>query len=217
MANGSNMAQRRTAARKEGSPAYLEKLSQVVAAAAVVFKEKGYETATLNDVAEMIGTDRASLYYYVGSKEELLRDAVRDIATVNTEAARQIMMTEVPPREKINQFITKILLSYDANYPQVFVFLEQDLGKLTLEDNAWARSMILQVRKIEGIIMEMLQEGVADGSFRADLNVEYVAKALWGMLNWTHRWYKPTPADQAREIADTFSGLFLDGLATSLP
>jgi hypothetical protein len=37
------------------------------------------------------------------------------------------------------------------------------------------------------------------------------------MLNWTHRWYKTTPADQAREIADTFSGLFLDGLATSLP
>jgi hypothetical protein len=125
------------------------------------------------------------------------------------------MMTALPPPEKIRQFITTILLSYDANYPQVFVFLEQDLGKLSLEDNAWARSMTLQVRKIEAIIIDMLDQGVKDGSFRADLNVEYVAKSLWGMLNWTHRWYKPAPTPRAQEVADTFSALFLDGFAAS--
>jgi TetR/AcrR family transcriptional regulator, cholesterol catabolism regulator len=211
MADSSNIARRRAAAREEGNPAYLERLRQLVDAAAVVFKDKGYEATTLNDIADVVGADRASLYYYVGSKEELLREAVGEVTARNTRAAEQIMTTDLTPPEKIRQFISMIILSYGANYPQVFVFIGQDLAKLSLQQNDWARLMTRQVRKLERIIITVLKEGVEDGSFRRDMNVEYVAKGLWGMLNWTHRWYKPGPESSAQEIADTFADLFLGG------
>lgn len=213
MVEGSNIARRRAAARKEGSPAYQEKLDQLVATASAVFRDKGYQATTLNDIAEVLGTDRASLYYYVSSKEDLLHAAVRDIATTNAQIADDIMKSSLPAKQKIQQFITTILLSYNETYPQIFVFLEHDLGKLTNQRSAWAKSMMGQVRKIEGVVADMLDEGVKDGSFRSDLDIEYVAKALWGMVNWTHRWYKPGPAKNAQAIADTFAALFLDGFS----
>lgn len=214
MTETSGIGRRRAAARREGNAAYLAKLAQVVEAAAIVFKEKGYEAATLNDIAAAIDTDRATLYYYVGSKEELLREAARDITTSNLRAAQRINASDALPADKIRQFMTTLVASYEANYPQVFVFIGQDLAKLSLQkSSAWAKSMIRQVRQLEAVIIEMLKEGIDDGSFRSDLNVEYVAQAMWGMLNWTHRWYRPGPSISSEEIANTFVAILLEGLA----
>jgi AcrR family transcriptional regulator len=44
----------------------------VLAAAAKVFRERGYAGASMRDVAQELGIRNASVYYYVDSKEELL-------------------------------------------------------------------------------------------------------------------------------------------------
>ena len=45
---------------------------EIIAAAAEIFKEKGYQAATTRDIAAAVGIQQATLYYYVSSKEELL-------------------------------------------------------------------------------------------------------------------------------------------------
>jgi hypothetical protein len=42
------------------------------------YSEPGYDSATLRDVAVILDTDRASLSYCFGSKEELLQEIVRE-------------------------------------------------------------------------------------------------------------------------------------------
>ena len=74
----SGIARRRAAAREEANPSYLERRAEIVRAAARVFKAKGLQGANLGDIAVESGADRASLYYYVGSKEELFHEAVRE-------------------------------------------------------------------------------------------------------------------------------------------
>ena len=37
----------------------------------------------------------------------------------------------------------------------------------------------------------------------ADLDLRLTAKALWGMLNWTHRWHKPNGTASVEDIANT--------------
>jgi AcrR family transcriptional regulator len=213
MTETSGIGRRRALARTEGNAAYREKLAQIVQAAVLLFKEKGYEGTTLNDIAAAVGTDRASLYYYVASKEELLREAARDVTAVNTAAAQRISRSSLPAADKIQQFMTMLLTSYEANYPQVFVFIGQDLAKLLGQKSPWAKSMVRQVRLLETLVVDMLNEGIQDGSFRSDLNVEYAAKAIWGMLNWTHQWYRPGPSTSAEAVAATFATIFLDGFS----
>src|SRR5438094_131055 len=103
----SNIERRRLAARAEGGEEYQTKLRQLVNVAADVFKEKGYEAATLAEIAERFGSVRASLYYYVSGKEELFQEAVRDILARNLADAERIQGLDLPVREKLGKLISQ--------------------------------------------------------------------------------------------------------------
>src|SRR4051794_26793315 len=60
----SNIARRRAAALDDARPEYVERRREIVRAAAGVFKARGFAGTTLGHVAEALGVDRASLYYY---------------------------------------------------------------------------------------------------------------------------------------------------------
>jgi AcrR family transcriptional regulator len=210
----SGIGKRRALARKEANPAYLAKRSEMIRAATLLFKEKGFEATTLNDIAEAFGSDRASLYYYFGSKEELLREAVGGVTQDNLEMVKALRDTDLDVRERIRQFVDNMIRSYDENYPQVFVYIQEDMTKVSGKKDPWAKTMVQQSREFEDAVLALIRDGVEDGSFRDDLDVEIVAKALWGMLNWTHRWHKPGQR-AADDIARTFTAVFLDGVTTS--
>ncbi len=92
----SGISRRRAAALAEGGAAYAERRAEIIATAARIFREKGFRGASLADVAESLGTDRASLYYYIGSKEELFHEIVRGAAEANAQQAEAIRDGEGP-------------------------------------------------------------------------------------------------------------------------
>jgi len=201
----SGIAGRRKAALEDGGEGYKTRRQEIVREAAKVFEEKGFEATTLNDIAERLGTDRASLYYYVGSKEELLHEIVR-----------QVLAEPGTPSEKIERLIEYMILSFDRNYPHMYVYVE-DLARISRQESDWARDVVKKTKRFESIVVQILDDGRKDGTFRSDLPNHISALALFGMINWTHRWYKPGSAHSAKEIAETFCALFLDGYRNPPP
>ena len=53
-------------------------LEDIVAAAAKVFRTKGYHAATVRDIADEVGILKGSLYHHFDSKEELLYLVVKE-------------------------------------------------------------------------------------------------------------------------------------------
>lgn len=208
----SGIGRRREVARTEANPNYVQKREQMVKAAAVLFKEKGFEATTLADIAQVVGVDRASVYYYVESKEELLREMVTKVSAGNLALAKSLRKSELDAAGRIRAFIESTIRTYDESYPQVFVFIQEDMSKIAPQNDAWSKEMARQVREFEATVDVLLREGVEDGTFRSDLDLRLVAKALWGMLNWTHRWHKPGTSTSVEDIANTFSELFLAGV-----
>lgn len=209
----SGIGRRRAQARREANPNYVEKRLQMVRAAAVLFKEKGFEATTLADIAEAVGVDRASIYYYVESKRELLLEAVTGVSNANLELAKSVRnQAELSPAERIRLFIAATLKTYDDNYPQVYVYIQEDMARVAPDDEPWALAMAGQVKEFEKLIDDLIRDAIADGTFRADLDPQLVAKGLWGMLNWTHRWHRPGSGASVEQIADTFATMFLDGV-----
>jgi AcrR family transcriptional regulator len=209
-AASSGIASRRKAAMADGSEGYQTRRQEIVQMAASVFEEKGYEAATLNDIAERLGTDRASLYYYVGSKEDLLHEIVGSVLADNLAAAERIAAQDATPIEKIRALIEEMIVSFDRHYPHMYVYIE-DMARIARQDSKWARDVVHVTKRFEAIVIDILKEGRAEGSFRSDLPNDICALALFGMINWTHRWYKPGSPHRAQEIANTFCTLFLDG------
>ena len=215
-AASSGMSRRRRSARSDSSPNYQAKRQELLRTAAEVFREKGFEGATLNDIAERFGTDRASIYYYFASKKELFQalfhDVVSGVLDENIKAAEAVLALDLSPAEKLRRLVELQLMSYENNYPYVYLYIQEDMAKLEFQSTPWAKDMLRKTRRFEKIVSELLDDLVAEGTFRADIPTPLMAKALFGMINWTHRWLKPGPRKvNAKQTIDAFCSLFFEG------
>jgi AcrR family transcriptional regulator len=206
----SGIGARRQAALRDGGAAYLARREEIVHAAADVFRKRGFEAATLLDVARALGTDRASLYYYVGSKEELLQEIVRNALQDVLGVAEAIQRSRVSTQEKIKALIASMVRNYVENYPHMSIYTD-DLGSIARQDSEWADDVIARTRRYEGVVRSVLAKGQRDGTLRSDVPLELATLSLFGMINWMHRWYRPSFEFDADQIAASFTRIFLDG------
>jgi Transcriptional regulator len=216
-ASRSGLSQRRKSAQVEGGAAYLAKRNELLQIAGDVFKEKGYEASTLNDIATRFGTDRAAIYYYFAGKEEIFQEVfqatAKKVLDDNLAEATRVAGLGMSAHEKLRLLIELQIRSYEANYPYVYVYIQEDMGKVAFQTTPWAKEMVRKTRRFETVVTEVIAAGIKDGDFRDDLSVPLVVKTLFGMVNWTHRWFKPGDRKYtAQQTIDTFSAIFFDGL-----
>jgi AcrR family transcriptional regulator len=208
----SGIARRRRVAQTEGTAEYMAKRREVIRVGATVFQEKGYGAATLNDVAVRLGTDRASLYYYVGGKEDLFHAAVQDVLATNLLEAERILNLDADAVEKLRLLIQQAVSSYEAHYPYMYLYIQEDVGKLPAQDESWALQMRRERRRFESMTRAVIEQGMLEGTLRDDVRVDLASNALFGMLNWTHRWFQPGRSVTGAQLADSFCAIFLDGM-----
>ena len=210
----SNLGRRRLSARADPAPSYQARRGEIIAAAGQVFLAKGYGATSFRDIAEATGVDRASLYYYFESKQDLFRVATGAAVLRNVEDAERVASGDRTPTEKIGEIFTKLLESYTrTDYPFMFIFLQEDVNRLTDDpDDPWAHEVNDLSRRYERAVTSIIQEGVDQGEFTVAGPPHVLTKAIIGMANWTQRWYRRDGELTTEQIADTFAGTFLHGV-----
>jgi len=216
-ARATNMGRRRQSAKVEGGPGYQARRAEIIAAAGRVFLDKGYGATSFKDIAEAIGMDRASLYYYFESKQDLFRVATGSAVARNTKTAEWIARGHGTPAEKITHIIAKLLDSYTStDFPYMFIYLQEDVNRIAEHpDRPWAREVHALARRYERALTSIIQEGVDRGDFVIAGPPHVLTKAIIGMANWMHRWYRPEGKLSGAEIARVFARTFLQGVARS--
>jgi AcrR family transcriptional regulator len=213
-ASTTNIGRRRESAKVDGLPSYQARREEIIAAAGTVFLAKGFRATSFKDIAEAVGMDRASLYYYFESKHDLFHSVTAAAVERNVAAAEALARRDGSPETKIVEAVAMLLESYaETDYPYMFIFLQEDVNQITTDsEDPWARELHSLTRRYESAVMAILEDGIARGAFRADAPPHVVTKALIGMVNWTHRWYRSDGPLTAEEIAAVFSGTFLHGI-----
>jgi AcrR family transcriptional regulator len=208
----SGIGKRRASAKAEGTEHYLARRRELVKAAAAVFKEKGLAGTSLDDVARAVGVDRASLYYYVGSKQELFDEVVLEALVANIEMAERIRDTEGPAQEKLERLIEELLVSYGAYYPHLYVFLQEDASKFGAGARRDGVDVLELYRRFERALAAIIRAGMDEGAFRSDVSPRIAAYGILGMVNWTHRWFNPDGPVGAEEVGRAFAAIATEGL-----
>lgn len=184
-------------------------LDEIVAAAAKVFRTKGYHAATVRDIAEEVGILKGSLYHHFESKEALLYLVVKEPIAEMFRAMAEIAEANLPATEKLRSAVLAHLEAFDRHYPHLFVYLrERESVKRRF------REMIgYSPKEYERQWQQILRQGVESGEFRSDLDIQVTSYGLLGMLNWLYKWYDPQGRMRVREVAEQFTALALGGLA----
>jgi AcrR family transcriptional regulator len=209
----SAIAQRRAkAARRANGSGYTDRRTAILDAAAALFKEHGYNRTTLGDIAAAIGADRASLYYYFGSKEEILDTLVTHLVIANTEAAEQIRDSDGTAPEKLRRLVVDLMVSFAANYPVLYVYLQSNLSQTTGKRAAWAKQMRDVNHRWEGAIEAIVQQGIDEGTIRPLADPRILANGVIGVVGWTHRWYNPARDADPTAIGEAYAEMLLGGV-----
>lgn len=189
-----------------------EREDQLLESATRLFKEKGYHNTSMQDLADALDMQKGSLYYYIDSKEELLRRLLERATSFLALQIDEIYAADLPPREKLRWALQNHGETLMEHMDLVAVYL-QEYRNLPPERLREA----LGVRKhYEQMLMQILEDGIASGEFRT-VSVKMAVFGLLGMLNWTHQWFSPDGEFSAQEVAAMLADLALDGLARHEP
>jgi AcrR family transcriptional regulator len=202
---------RRTTAgrqRRQRAPQHVgARMQQIIDAAARVFREKGYDGATLRDIAQEAGLLPGSLYYHIRSKEALLRLIVEQPIRELHAQLEAIVVSEASPVHKLALALAAQLRAFDTHYPYLFVHIHNVLRVDTMHPDLQKRA-----KRYEECWQQILSQGVKVGEFPPDLDVKVTAFAVIGMCNWMYRWYRRDGRLSIEEIIQQFSRLVLAGL-----
>lgn len=198
-------AERRDAPAR--APRRARERDEILDAAALVFRRRGYSAATIEDIANELGIMKGSLYHYIRSKQDLLYEVVLAPFQAANELMNGTMGTDLPVDQRIRAAFVAHLELIDRQFPRLWVALIE-----RLELPAEQRAEISALRsRYEDQWYLLIQEAIEAGVFRPDLDPGLTRLALLGMLNWASQWYHREGRCGAQEIGESFADLFLSG------
>jgi AcrR family transcriptional regulator len=155
-----------------------------------------------------VGINRASLYYYVGTKEELLVALIEDPAREMTRHCRAALQSEGPADVKLRRALHHYVEDLQ-NHPELFLLFSesQHIAAIPGTDG-----IVSNAEDYGRTLLAIIEEGVAAGVFRSDLEPRLVMLGILGMHNWIHRWYVPGGRRSLTEIGDVFAEMIVSGL-----
>ena len=164
-----------------------QKLRKICRIAARVFYDKGYDGASMQDIAEAVGLTKAGLYHHVGSKDRLLFEIMNYGMDILDEMVLQKVKDIAEPREKLKRtIIGHIDLITRARDQEITVILHENRslkGALRKRINARKKQYIDFLESLIGQVQQ--QSGKTANSPRL------AAFALLGMVNWLYQWFDP--------------------------
>lgn len=195
-----------TSPRRE--PGAKAKLDHILACATRVFCDKGYEGASIRDIARRSRVSLAGLYYYVQSKEELLYLIQKDCFTTLINRLQERLAQAGDNPETRLRILIRNHISYFLQNPAAMKVLSHESDSLSAP---YAREIADIKRSYYRICRSLLLDLKRERRLK-HLHPRLAVLSLFGMMNWIYTWYKPSVDPGADALADHIAGLFFQGV-----
>lgn len=181
-------------------------LDAILDVAVRVFRERGYDGSTLDDVARAAGITKASIYYHVRSKEELLARGVG-----RAFDALFAVLDEPPARRgaalaRLKYIVRRTIEITVDQLPEVTLLLRVR-GNTPVE-----RRLMERRREFDHLMARVVRDARRQGDIRADVEPRLATRLLFGMLNSITEWYRPGGDLDAPELTEAVFRIAFDGM-----
>jgi AcrR family transcriptional regulator len=187
--------------------ATLSRKDQIIQTAAKLFREKGYEAASMRDIASELGIEAASLYSHIKSKDEILEticfraadeflSAIADVNDIYFDAEQKLRMA-------IKNHVR--IITSDLNSSTVFL---REWRNLTGEKK---KEFIGLRNRYENEFRVIVQQGENENIFET-VEKKFAVLTILSAVNWIVEWYNPEGNMAPDEIADNLTNFILTGL-----
>ncbi len=180
---------------------------EILIAAAQIFGQKGFHATSMQDIAQAVNLQKASLYHHVNSKQEILVELLDQALDLLIDRMNQVLALDIPADQKLRQAVSTYLSTLVTQRDLASVLL---LEHRSLDPDLHARHIPRRDR-YEQLWRDLITQGLEEGVFHCSEPFMAV-KAFLGVINWTITWYRSDGSLTVEEIANQFADLFLFGL-----
>ncbi len=150
-----------------------------------LFALKGFQATGIREIASEAGLTVSALYYYVGTKEELLLDILRDTASSMLTSSLRIEEASGLPEQKLSLLVL-LHVWFSGEHAQQMQVANTEFRSLSGE----ARQQVLELRdRYDAVWREVVTQGSAMGVFQVQ-NAKLAAIAIIEMCNGVSYWFR---------------------------
>ncbi|MFD9887743.1 TetR/AcrR family transcriptional regulator [Amycolatopsis sp. NPDC059027] len=184
--------------------------AELLALAARLFADRGYVSTTVRDIADAAGILSGSLYHHFDSKESMADEILTGFLDELFGSYAEIVAEGRGARETLEAVVVSSFDAIHRRPAEVAIYQNEAKHLMGLPRFSYLADRNAEFRKLWNGI---LTDGVAEGVFREDLDVELVYRFIRDTVWVAVRWYNPDGALSARDVAERYLGILLDGIA----
>ncbi|MEA5358873.1 TetR/AcrR family transcriptional regulator [Amycolatopsis sp., V23-08] len=175
---------------------------RVRAAAVKLFANKGFHGTGIRDLAQEAELSSASLYHYMGTKEDLLAEIMHTALTRLLDAAREATAGSPDPVHRLRTLVALHVLAHAVGPAETRV-VDNEVDVLSPA----ARAPVVALRDgYERLWAAAIDEGVAAGVFHTG-HPAVTRLALLEMCSGVARWYSPRGPLALDQLAEHYAEL----------
>ena len=188
------------------SPDYDKRRDAILAAAAHLYARHGFQGASVADLAKACSTSKSLIYHYFPSKDDILYAAMAAHLDALVAAAGAATLTG-SAEEKLRALTLAFMRLYVGAEDSHKVLLNE-LDNLPPARRA---EVVAKQKRIIGAVEALVRELRPEAGGRA----LPLTMLFFGMINWTHTWFRPGGAVSADELAEMAVNVMLGRVQAS--
>ena len=193
------------------SPEHAAQKDKIVETAAEMFARTSYAATSMSDLAAATGTSKARLYHYYESKEAILFALLDEYTQRLLNLTQEVQRTAAGrnPRGIVADLIELFLREYGASRVRHVAMINDAKYLSTVQQDVLRGRQRQIVRIVSDTLLAAYPQRVSAE------NKTLITMMLFGAMNWTYLWLKPSGQATYASFATHVLGVFEGGLLTS--
>jgi AcrR family transcriptional regulator len=182
---------------------------ELLGLAASMFAERGLRATTVRDIADGAGILSGSLYHHFSSKEEMVDELLHDFLDWLFNRYSEIVDSEANPLVRLKGLFMVSFEAIEHRHAQVVIYQDEAQRLLSQPRFSYLEDKNRQQRKMW---LELLNQGVKEGYFRPDLEVDLIYRFIRDTTWVSVRWYRPGGPLTAEQVGQQYLAIVLGGI-----
>ena len=186
----------------------MDKKEQIKNTSARLFRKKGYTATSMQDIAEGVGIKAASLYNHIGSKQEILKDLLINIADAFTQGMDDIENSTLTAYEKLEALVD-LHVDLTIQYKDSIALITGEWVHLeSPELDKYKR----QRQLYEERFLDILTQCKSNGFIHPTTDIDLALYSILSSLHWLYSWYNKNKNVSRIELAKQLKVCLLNGV-----
>ncbi|MBY8825644.1 TetR/AcrR family transcriptional regulator [Sphingomonas colocasiae] len=174
-----------------------------------LFNRRGFFATSMQDISDAVGIRKASLYYYVDSKEELLFEILKDLHLGGIALAESVNFSTTDPLGELRAFLVQLCI-YTGKHADRLAIYSRDFDYL---DQSQQNAILAERRIYYDTLVRLIELAVRQGQVPASFDIPTIGQVVMRGVVSISQWYSPGGPLPIEQIAVQSAGIMVQGLA----